>query len=102
MRSTSAVSSIDRPPKKRSSTMRLCWGSGAQAFHGVIQSQQVDLAFFGDSDGFIERQLGRSRAAFGGIVAAGVINQDVPDGLRGDTEEMRAVFPAHIFLIDHA
>ena len=99
---TSAVSSIVRPPKKRSSTICACAPSSALSrVEGLVERQDVDLARrLGRGDGDVQRHLLDLAAPLLGAAAAGVVDQDPAHRLRGDREEVTAVLPGDPRLID--
>ena len=74
---------------------------GCQSFQRPVERRQVHLPLLGYADGLVERQLGGASPAFCRQMTSGVIHQNVTDGLRGDTEKMRPLLPAHILLIHH-
>src|ERR1041384_3715359 len=85
MPSTSAVSSIVNPPKKRSSIIRLCCGS--------IAAKVMSASSNATSS--------KSRSC-GVEMAARVIHKYATHHLRGDSEKLSAVLPVDGVLIDHS
>jgi hypothetical protein len=77
---TSAVSSTERPPKKRSSTIF--------DFCGSIAASRLSAS------SKATRFTSRSPP-----VRARVVNEDAAHHLRGDAEEVRAVLPLHLRLV---
>ncbi len=99
--STSAVSSTERPPKKRSSTIfDFCGSISARRFERVVQGDEVHVARGARGvEVLVERELLELAAALLGLVGARVIDEDAAHHLRGDAEEVRAVLPLHLRLI---
>ena len=101
---TSAVSSMERPAKKRSSTIRP-WrsSSSGQAVQRIVQAEQIDIgADLRYGHGFVERQFDGARSALFGMLRARVVHQDAADHLGGDGVEVRAIAPLHVLLVHQA
>ena len=94
--SASAVSSTDRPPKKRSSTTCALRGSStASNCKAPINGEQVGCRFAGRDVDATEWQMNRARASSPlGATAARDIDEHVAHHARGDPEEMSAILPA--------
>jgi hypothetical protein len=75
--------------------------NAGEAVQCVVESDDVDGADFGKGQGFVEFYL-EARAAFGGAMAAGVVDQDLAHETRGDGYEMGAVFGVDWTLLDEA
>jgi hypothetical protein len=100
--STAAVSSMERPPKKRNSMTRLCCGSSVASVPRASSRATRSRSRGGGVEGVVDGEVRGSGAAFGGLVRARVIHQNAPDHLRGDAEEVRAVLPLDTALVDQA
>ena len=87
---TSAVSSMDKPPKQRNSTTRAVSGSAAVRAFKASSSHR---------DCLIQRLMVRARAAFLRQAVTGVFHQDPPHRLRSGAEEVRSAAPLHAILI---
>jgi len=73
-----------------------------EAGEGVVEGDQLDVAFGGDGEGFIEGEGRHGTAAFEGRAGAGVIDQDVANDGGSDAEEVGAGLPVGAVLIDQA
>ena len=100
--STCAASSIVSPPNARSSTIL---ASSASTFSrrssASIQRQDGDLVRCGgDVSRFVDRHASHAVAPLARVVTTGVIDEDPAHDLRRDTEEMRAILPIDLTLVD--
>ena len=94
--STSAVSSMVRPPKKRSSTtLRLPRVERGQARPARRRARAVEvLALAAGDQRVVDRRPAACAAApLGRAAPARVVDQDAAHQLRGDGEEVRAALP---------
>ena len=64
----------------------------SEAPQRVFQEQHLAVERLPCADLFVERQPDRRARPFGGLTLARVIDQDAPHHLRGDAEELRAIF----------
>src|ERR1051325_8457367 len=72
-----------------------------ELFERLVERDQLRRALVRDVNVFVEGELGERAAALLRLSAARVIDEDAAHHLRGDAEEVRAVLPAHLRLIDH-
>ena len=95
--SVCAVSSIDNPPKNRSSTTRALRGSSAPALERVIDGDQIRVALVRRQVDVIERHAnGAGPAATIGAASPRDVDEHAAHHLRRHAEEVAAVLPARL------
>src|SRR5688572_30690537 len=65
----------------------------------LVDLNQIRGAIFGDNKSFIERSLVYAAAALFTAPRFGIVQQDAPHDLRGDSEKVSAILPADVPLI---
>jgi len=72
-----------------------------EPFQGGIEGNEFDRLGL-DAGGVVIEFDGRAAVAFGGDLAAGMVDEDAADHLSGDGEEVSAVLPVDIGMADEA
>ena len=97
------MSSIESPPKYRSSIIWLCCGiQFGELAESFVQGQQIHGPFLSPArrrDGFIQGQPSGARSPLGGAPPALVIHQDPAHQLSGDADKMGAIFDLQRFAL---
>ena len=78
------------------------WISLSQSLQRFVQTNQFAALLRSDCGNFLERDLLRAAASLCESMSSRVIDQDAAHDLGGDREEVRAIRPVHILLIDQA
>ena len=101
MLSASPISSSDRPPKKRSSATRLFRGSkDASSDSAASKSRRSTSCGVVGHHRFVERHPRPSPRPLRHLPPPGVINEDAAHHLRRHGEEVPAVVPLGVALVD--
>src|SRR5215469_12487745 len=70
-----------------------------EAREGFFEKQELGGALFGDSDSFIEVNANLLAATHGGVVLAGVIDEDAAHHVGGKADEVCVVLPLDVLLL---
>ncbi len=99
--STSALSSIVRPEKTRSSTeVGLPFIERGETVESHVEGQDVEGRRTGGNGHVIQRQASLQTSTLVGGPGSGVIHEDLPHGAGRHTEEVSAVLPLDALLVD--
>ena len=94
--STRDVSSMESPPKKRSSTIWPWRASSAARPVRASSKASTSNSFFLEGDCVIEHQGDGVASSFGGAVHAGVVNQNPAHHASRYCKEMDAILPVNV------
>ena len=78
------------------------WIVFGQSLQCFVQTNQFAALIGNDCGNFLERDLLRAAASLCVSMSPRVIDQDASHDLGGDCEEVRAIRPVHILLIDQS
>jgi len=92
---------MDKPPKKRNSTIRPCCGSRREFFERIIEHNQTYLPESTRSCRLIQYQF-ESDIAFGRALAAGLVDQYLTHQFRREGKKVSAVLKMYFFLLGKA
>ena len=88
---------MERPPKKRSSTIRLCcWSKRASPFNASSKATTSTPRILRKSYLVVEGQQASTSPAFSGPMPPRIVNQDLPHQLGGDRKEVSSILDAQV------
>ena len=79
---------------------RLTFVEGGEPLERLVEGKQVDRAALGGDHRFVERHLRRGATPFDALVGSRVVDENPAHRLRRDPEEVRAVLPPDVALLD--